>query len=32
MWNVQRTWNMTPQRGLQFYKIEFDVQDHFGVI
>jgi len=23
---------MTPQRNLQFYRNEFDVQDRFGVI
>jgi len=30
--NVERTWDMTPQKELQFYKNELDVKDRFGVI
>jgi len=31
-WNIKRTWDMTPQQDLQFYRNKLDVQDCQRVI
>jgi len=31
-WNIKRTWDMTTQRDLQFYRNELEVHDYFGII